>query len=197
MRRPIACCPVPFAPRGICKPCMKSEIRVPNSEGNPKSEPEIRAVIPGPIPLPPFPCHRRQWLIARAATSSSAGLKAYRAGHLSAWQRNGGSGMELSPCGNSSQAGCSRPLPPATPMGMVNGLFRLSVRRSVRRSLRNQECWDKLGVTLQRAEGEPCGALEVSAFGDANCEASQPPPNVLINWTLAVICSMRRLRAVR
>ena len=29
------------------------------------------------------------------------------------------------------------------------------------------------------------------------CETSQPPPSALINWTLAVICSIRRFIAVR
>jgi len=40
------------------------------------------------------------------------------------------------------------------------------------------------------------GTLAIRSLGVGICEASQPPPSASINWTLAVICCIRRFTAV-
>jgi hypothetical protein len=78
-----------------------------------------------------------------------------------------------------------------------------TAQRSPRRGRSRFYQGDKLLRSLHISIGQQvrCGGLvEHGAQGMAAvvlCETSQPPPNALINWTLAVICCIRRFMAVR
>ena len=79
--------------------------------------------------------------------------------------------------------------------------------QTAQRSPRRGRCGLYPGVNLSPAfhgsvgqQARCCGLVEHGAQGMAAvvlCETSQPPPNALINWTLAVICCIRRFMAVR
>jgi len=51
-------------------------------------------------------------------------------------------------------------------------------------------------MTESVRDARPGGDLGPSSFSEGICEASHPPPNALINWTLATIRCARKLTAV-
>jgi hypothetical protein len=51
-------------------------------------------------------------------------------------------------------------------------------------------------VTSAFGVGVGCDFV-INAFGVGNCDEFQPPPSAVINWTLAVIRSIRKVNAVR